>query len=135
MPALTLEFLPGLYAVHRLPPHEPLPKLPEPPAFSTLSRSADEVSVVCPSDFSLESSQSIGSFLCLRVAGTLDFGLVGILSELTRCLAQASVSVFAVSTFDTDYLLYQQDQHDIAKQALLDAGYTLAEQTSGDHAG
>lgn len=131
MPDLKLEFLPGLYALHRLPPDAPLPPLPGPPAFTTISRSADELSVLCPSEVELDSAQRVDSFVCLRVAGTLDFSLVGVLADLTRCLAQAAVSVFAVSTFDTDYLLVQADQRDAATQALRDAGYTWVEPTSG----
>lgn len=135
MPTLRLEFLPGLYAIHRLPPDTPLPPLPGPPAFTTVSRSAEELSVLCPSEMQLDSQQSMGGFVCLRVSGTLDFSLIGILADLTQCLAQASVSVFAVSTFDTDYLLVQADQREAAIQALQDAGHTLDEPTSGPSSG
>lgn len=131
MPALTLEILPGLYSVHRLPPDAPIPALPDPPAFCSVSRSADELSVLCPREADIASEQSVDSFVCLRVAGTLDFSLIGILADLTRCLAQASVSVFAVSTFDTDYLLFPSNHRETATHALLSAGFTLVTPTSG----
>lgn len=126
MPDLKLELMPGLYAIHRLPSNAPLPALPGPPAFTVVSRSAEELSVLCPSEVKLDSAQRVDPFVCLRVAGTLDFSLVGVLADLTCCLAQAAVSVFAVSTFDTDYLLVQKKQRDAAIQALRDAGYSWA---------
>ena len=70
-----------------------------------MTRTAEELSIVCddaavPSDVRAERD-----FAVFRVAGTIDFSVVGLLATLTRALADAGVSVFALSTFDTDYLL------------------------------
>ena len=62
----------------------------------------------------------------LRVAGQLDFSLLGILAGLTGALAAAGVSVFAVSTYDTDYLMVKQTALERAERALSAAGYTIA---------
>jgi hypothetical protein len=58
--------------------------------------------------------------------GSLEFSLVGILSQITKVLAENQISVFAVSTFDTDYILLKAEQLDRAVQALKDSGYTFA---------
>lgn len=62
----------------------------------------------------------------LRVAGSMDFGLVGVLSGITGALAAAGVPVFAVSTFDTDYVLVKADRLAAAQAALRGAGYAVA---------
>ena len=61
----------------------------------------------------------------LGVDAVLDFALVGVLARLTKPLAEAGVSVFAVSTFDTDYLLVRQTQLDKALEALRNAGHSV----------
>ncbi len=67
-----------------------------------------------------------GPFAALRVEGTLDFALVGILSRLCGALAEAGVSVFALSTFDTDYLLVREAQRSSAIEALRGTGCSVA---------
>lgn len=62
---------------------------------------------------------------CLRVAGTIEFGVLGVLASLSRTLAGAGVSVLAVSTFDTDYLLVKACDFDRACNALRVQGYMI----------
>ncbi len=69
----------------------------------TLTR--DELSLVVPEDAAPESAQIAGGWRALRVAGVLDFALTGVLASLAAPLADAGISIFAVSTYDTDYLL------------------------------
>jgi hypothetical protein len=61
-----------------------------------------------------------------RVAGTLDFSLVGILAALSKTLADAGVGIFAISTFDTDYILTKAEDFDRALAALRAAGHDVA---------
>ena len=63
----------------------------------------------------------------LRVAGTLDFSLIGILADLTGVLRDAGISVFCLSTYDTDYVLTRADRFDEALRALAQAGYAVEE--------
>ena len=63
----------------------------------------------------------------IRVEGPLDFSLIGILSKLATTLAEVSVSIFVISTFDTDYLLIKKEQLDTARDALKKAGHTVFE--------
>ena len=60
-----------------------------------------------------------------RIDGVLDFSLVGILSKITTILAESNIPVFAVSTFDTDYLLTKSEKFDIALNILKTNGYTV----------
>jgi hypothetical protein len=66
----------------------------------------------------------------LEVAGPLDFSLVGILAALTSSLAAANISLFAISTFDTDYLLVKADTLESAIMALENAGHSITDKES-----
>lgn len=125
-PRLNLQRLEGTLAVCRLAPKAPVPAW----AFSSgplcsVTRTREELSVVC-----LEACVPIGvrcerGWLALKVEGPLDFGLTGILDALTDPLARAGVSIFAVSTFDTDYLMIREAQLEEAEAALRAAGHSL----------
>lgn len=69
--------------------------------------------------------QALQSLNGLKVEGPLDFGLTGILSSIAGPLAEAKISIFAVSTFDTDYILVKQDMLSKAKIALRKAGFEI----------
>lgn len=90
-----------------------------------LAQTADELSIVCPSDIQIDAPKVEKHWRCLKVLGPLDFSLTGILAKLATVLAEADISIFAVSTYDTDYLLVQQANLEAASQALTKAGYNL----------
>jgi len=96
-------------------------------SFVTVTRTADELSVVCAEDAVPAGVRTQGGWRCLRVAGTLDFALVGVLAALLGPLAEAGVPVFCVSTFDTDYLLLQDADLPRAAAALTAAGHRVEE--------
>ena len=121
---LTLEPLPGRYAVCRLEPTSPLPPWATGP-FVSLTRTADELSVVCSDDDVPPDIRVERDWRCLRVAGTLDFGMVGVLAGLVGPLAAAGVSVFAVSTFDTDYFLVKDQDLWRVGDVLRNAGHAV----------
>jgi hypothetical protein len=124
--ALSLVLLSDLYAVCRLPAAAAIPAWAA-GEFVSVSRTADEQSVVCRQDAVPEGVRREDGFRCLRVAGTLDFALVGVLAALAVPLAEAGVSVFVVSTFDTDYLLLKQADLTPALAALRAAGHQVRE--------
>ena len=62
---------------------------------------------------------------CIQVLGPLDFNLVGILAQLSAVLAEADISIFALSTYDTDYLLVKENNLNRARQALLNSNYDV----------
>jgi hypothetical protein len=85
----------------------------------------DELSLVVPEAFAPDGAAIEAGWRALRVAGTLDFSLTGVLASLAAPLAQAGVSIFAVSTYDTDYLLVRESGLAAALVALRGAGHTI----------
>jgi hypothetical protein len=104
-PDLRLIGLDGLFAVCGLPAGSPIPAWALTGSFVSITRTPDEVSIVCPQANVPPGAQSELGWRCFQVPGPLDFALVGILARLIAPLAVVGVPVFALSTFDTDYLL------------------------------
>ena len=96
--------------------------------FLFLAKTDKELSVVCETAKVPENIiNREDGWTAFRVEGSLEFSLVGILADISRCLADAGISIFAVSTYDTDYILVKKDNWDRAKSALLNAGYEITE--------
>ena len=96
--------------------------------FLFLAKTDKELSVVCETAKVPENTiNREDGWTAFRVEGSLEFSLVGILADLSHCLADAGISIFAVSTYDTDYILVKKDNWDRAKSALLNAGYEITE--------
>lgn len=93
--------------------------------FWSLTSTADEVSVVSPRLTGHQATAEEGPWALFHVAGTLDFSLTGILNALTNPLTRVGVSVFAISTFDTDYLMVTSSQAADAEDAWRSAGVTV----------
>jgi hypothetical protein len=125
MVSLPLEVVAGHFAIGRLSPGDPLPDWAVAGPFCSFTRTPDELSVVCPEDGVPDGVRAERGWRCLRVAGMLDFGQVGVLAALLTPLARAGVPVFVVSTFDTDYLLIPGGRFDAALEALRQAGHRV----------
>lgn len=124
---LTLRLLEDSYAVCRLEADDiiPVDLLIPGPEFVSISRTTDELSIVCPEELAPEGAKVAGGWRAFKVQGPLDFSLTGVIATLTRPLAEARISVFTVATYDTDYLLVKQADLDAAQQAL--APFLLAQ--------
>lgn len=122
---LTLSVMPGLYAVCRLDPGEPVPAWAWQGDFVTVTRTPEELSVLCAEDGVPEGMQAEGGWRCLKLAGPFDFALSGVLASVLGPLAEARISILAVSTFDTDYVLVRADRLEQALYALREAGHTV----------
>ena len=91
-----------------------------------LSRTDEEISLVCKSeDVPLTAVEREDGWKGFYIEGVLDFSLVGILSKLSGILAENGIGIFAVSTYNTDYILVKQENFDRAMKLLADAGYTV----------
>lgn len=123
-PGLALSLLPEPLAVCRLEPGAPLPSWAGGP-FTAFTRTPDELSVVCAEAGLPPAVRREGGWRALKVAGPLDFSLTGILAALAGPLAAAGVSLFAISTFDTDYILIKETALTQASAVLRAAGHTL----------
>lgn len=122
MEKLSLKLLHGGFAVCKL--GEMPQTLPSPPFSLTVNEG--EISLVAQSALVPDTATAVeDGWRALRVCGCLDFGLVGVLSRLTGALATANIPVFAISTFDTDYILVKNDMLEKATSALITAGYIV----------
>lgn len=108
---LKLIVLPDVLAVCRLPPDAALPAWIDTSAgFLTISRTEDELSLVCDLDRVPGGVRAERGWRAFKVEGPLDFALTGILAALATPLAEAGISIFAISTFETDYLLVRETE-------------------------
>lgn len=130
MPAFTLTLLPLCLAVCGLPAAAPIPAWATAGAFFSVTRSADELSIICP-EAQLPAGglpadmQHTPGWACLKVEGPFDFSVTGVLSALVTPLAEAGVPCLAVATYQTDYLLVQTAHLPAALAALRAAGHRV----------
>lgn len=120
---IVLSILEETYIIHKLDQSTNLPEGLTDCEFYSLSSSQEELSLVCPEQILIQSENSSPNWKCLKVAGPLDLKLTGILAGLSDTLEKAKISIFAISTFETDYLLIQKQVLETAKTALKSAGY------------
>jgi len=119
---LELSLLPVEFAVSKLSPRAPIPDWAQGETLVATVRTPEEFSVVCEASRVPGNVHSEQGWRALKVQGPLDFSLVGILARLSQTLAEAGVSVFAISSYDTDYILVKQDQLPVALSALIQTG-------------
>lgn len=122
---MELSILENTFTVHRFPPNHEIPNQVYESKFYSISKTADELSITCDSAIPIKSEKNELGWSCIKVEGPLDFSLTGILAKISVVLAQAKISMFAISTFDTDYILVPAVKLPFAKIALQKAGYTF----------
>ena len=117
---------PESFCIHRLPPdgQAPLDRLAATSWYS-ITRTPGELSVIAPAGIDLGPGEREPGWSCLQVEGPLDFGMVGVIAGIAKTLADAQVSIFAVSTYDTDYFLVRTADVDKAVGALRAAGHAV----------
>ncbi len=124
---LKLRLLEGCFGVCRLQPSQPIPEWALSSKLYSITKTLEELSVVCsleiiPGDVACE-----GDWRMLKIEGPLDFSLVGILSAISTVLAKQEISIFAISTYDTDYILIKDHNTHKAVMALTKEGYEILE--------
>lgn len=124
MKAVSLRVLQGEFAVWKLPPAAAPPELEGGPFFS-ITRTAAELSVVGPAGQAPEGVPVETGWSCLEVQGPLGFDLTGILAGISAPLAAAALPIFAISTFETDYILVRRSDLERAVAALEEAGHDV----------
>lgn len=121
---LTLSILPDHYAVCQLPPQAPLPSWASGDLVAFV-RTPEELSVVCAEAAVPLGIPREGDLRALKVEGTLEFGLTGILAGISTTLAAVGITLFALSTYNTDYILVRHASLERACRALRLEGYTV----------
>lgn len=122
---LTLSVLPDSFAVCRLAADAPIPAWAIAGDFFSITRTTDELSLVCRESQAPESAQSERGWRCLKVHGPLVFSLTGVMASLAAPLADAAISIFVFSTYDTDYLMVREQNLERAIHVLSKVGYTI----------
>jgi hypothetical protein len=105
---LALEWVPGAFAICRLPATDDVPAwagVGSGQSLVNITRTEHELSILVPQEVGPEGVQAERGWVALRVAGQLDMMTIGVLARLTNALADAEVPVFTISTYDTDVLL------------------------------
>ena len=124
---LTLALLPERLAIGRLANDSPCPDWAVESSFCAVTRTPEELSIVCREDVIPDGVRTDNGWRALKIEGPLDLSDVGIVLSLAEPLADAGVSIFVVSTYETDYTLVRESQLDAAKAALTERGHTVRE--------
>jgi len=125
MTSLTLALLSGRYAVAQLPAGSALPAWWPNTGMRHAGWTDDELSLVCEETYVPEDVRCQRGWRMFKLQGPFDFALTGILKAVLDPLAATGVGIFALSTYDTDYVLVQAPQLDEAVSALRDAGHRI----------
>ncbi|WP_026374667.1 ACT domain-containing protein [Aestuariibacter salexigens] len=122
----TLAVLPQTFCIHSLDVDQPIPaEILQSPLYF-VGKTHDELSVVAPQDINVSSANETDhDWRVLEVLGPLQLSMVGIMAEIASVLADANVSIFVVSTFETDFFLVKTQDLANATQALHQNGYDV----------
>lgn len=120
---LVLSVLSETFTIHQLSPDVSIPEEILKSNYYSVSKTENELSLVCSEVIEVQSLQSSKGWKCIKVKDPLDFNLTGILAGISDILAQTNISIFAISTFDTDYILVRTHDLSSATTKLRQAGY------------
>lgn len=123
MPKQTITILANEFTIHRFEAKKPIPNIVFESKYYWIGKTDEELSVVCDSKIKLNSSKSDGNWSILKLVGQFDFSLVGILADITSALSEAGISIVALSTYDTDYIMVKTAKVQQAKKVLSEVGY------------
>ena len=123
--SLTLSLLSEIFAVCRFDSRALIPSWVTNGDSFSLTRTPDELSIVCRQNDVPNNIHCEPDWRCLKIQGPLDFSLTGILAALATPLANAVISIFAISTFDTDYLMVKENKLKQAIDVLRQAGHQV----------
>jgi len=115
----------GPYAIVRLAAHAAVPEWAAKGEFTSVTRTSEELSIVCPMENLRADVRSLHRWVCLKLEGPFEFSLTGVLLSFIDPLSSKGIPIFAVSTYDTDYVLVQQESAGAALDTLRQAGHVL----------
>ena len=120
---LKFRLISGSFAICKVPAADPIPSWATDGIFTSVTRTGEELSIVCPLEGLPVQLKPQTPWICLKIEGPFAFSEVGILHSFIQPLAENGVSIFAIATFDTDYVLVQESFSAQALHALRDAGH------------
>ena len=122
---LTLHLLPQKFSVCWLPSDASIPQWAQRGTVFSITRTADELSVVCETKYVPSSVKSEKGFRCFKLVGPFPFSMTGVLASVLQPPAEARISIFAISTYDTDYLMVKERSLAKAIKVLRAAGHRV----------
>ncbi|MFQ3194251.1 MAG: hypothetical protein ACI9N3_001069 [Colwellia sp.] len=125
MSNFTLRRLSETFAIHSLRRESSIPDAVFNAPIFFLAKTYDEISLVIPEHIEIDSEEVELGWQAFEVVGPLNFTLTGIMSNISTVLANEKISIFAMSTFDTDYILVKSDKFAVAKAALIEHNYQV----------
>lgn len=125
MQKLKFIILPGIYSLCRLAADQPIPQWVFSSSFYSISKSAEELSIVCASRYVPEHVQQSNNWKLLKIDAVLDLSLTGITAMFSKPLAQAGINLCVIATFDTDYVMVPEEKLFIATRALQNEGFIV----------
>jgi uncharacterized protein len=125
MPKQTLQVLNNHFVIHSLPNDALIPQAVFSAPVYFIGKTQDELSIVVPDTIAIDSDDSDRDWRALEVLGPLNLSMVGIMAQIGSVLADAKISIFVVSTFETDFFLVKQQDLDNASLALSKNGYKV----------
>ncbi len=128
---LTLIILRETFAICRLDRDAPVPTWPFQGGLFSITRTKDELSIVCPQINVPKGTLCNQGWSCLKVKGPLDLSSTGILSSIANTLEKEGISLFSISTYDTDYVLVKERDLEKAIFALTEAGQQIQWEQNG----
>jgi hypothetical protein len=122
---LKFRRLPGPFAVCQLPADAPVPEWATSGPFVSVTRSEDELSVVCPDENVPDGVKAESGWVCFKLEGPFPFAQTGVLASFIDPLTEQGVPIFAISTYNTDYVLVQESYAAVTLATLREAGHEL----------
>lgn len=122
---MKLEILDNKLKVVKLNTNETVPEVVFKQDFYSITKTNEELSIVVDENINISSDIVEYNWRAIKIVGTLDFSLIGILSRISTILAQAKISIFAISTYNTDYILLKANQLENAIEVLKQNNYEI----------
>ena len=125
---LNLTLLKNKFGICRLERNSAIPAWAENKGFCSITRTTEELSVVCPEENIPSDTICEKDWKCFKVEGPLDFSVIGILARISNLLAEEKISIFVISTYDTDYILVREPDLQAAIEKLSSNGYEITDE-------
>jgi uncharacterized protein len=122
-----LKVLRESFSVHRLNFNSEIPHDVFTCEFFSITKTAEELSIIVPDNVAINDSKKEDDWKCIKVVGPLDFSMIGLLADISKLLAEAKISIFALSTYDTDYILVKKNNLKKSIITLKNNGYQVDE--------
>jgi hypothetical protein len=125
MSEFTFAIRPESFCIRRIPLDWPLDLRSLCADWYSLTRNGEELSLVAPERVDIDAGECQRGWSCLTIQAILEFDMVGVLAAVSRLLAEANVSIFVISTYDTDHILLRTEHLETGVKALTGAGHRV----------